>query len=1568
MKRLIVALVASVAVSAAFAKVTYTNEFESASCTNDFVVTGSDNESEVVDYNGTQPRFAQPYPCDGYGEKYLSLDTGDATLWRAVNATGKTYFDMAMQFNPSATAPELPEDVKIALYLNSASNIVVLAGPVENDKPTAYVTGGEIAPGAWGRVTISADEGSNGLVFKVCLDGTLLTANAGATDSFPSMTASTTIASVGFSGTGALDDFVARTTDPFLQNGVAAIGGEFYASYNDALKEALEGAPIAVSNCTTGVVTDGTAEHPYEIADANALKILAAAVQSNPAARSLSYVQTADITWTSEDGAFAGIGVRSSIAFTGTYDGGDHTISGMTLTPGTYMGIFWFVNGATIKNFTVENLGFYGTPTGEYGCAIVGEGFGTLERLARTQTDGFIITNTHNSAGIMVHTIDGGVTTFVSCTNSANLVSAKDKMGGICCFANNAVVFTNCVNTGDYTLVAPGTGVNGYAGIIGYVQGSNCSVTMQDCKNTGRFINELDGSQSVVHGQFFGSSYYANRTLTDLGGNKFMLSEGSLIGKTLSTKEGTPFTINGFEYATVAGDVGTTVPQADLAANAEYLVLRDIAASATPVFTLTAANDYIAFNTNGYSFAGSVAVSNPNMMDVEETESGAVKTFTAAGGTAVASITKGEPATTTQYNTLAKALAAAESGDTVVLLANNADAFSIPDGVTVDCSTFANTGAIGGVGTIKVNSAPADAPVFANDWTGTYMINWVITGATGATGASPFSFNTYGQSGSTVCLAQGYEGWMDAEQILPYLEIKSGVEMRITNGNSNSTTTFAKLSGAGNVYTSIGLYSQSNRFCLFSDVEGFTGQLYTSHPGNRYTEFKIGNIVSSAGYGTALVKLGDTRIIAALDETTLNGESAALCADTVDAQAGIYKVGAVVTKCGVETGYATVENAFAVSNPELITVLDGSEMVARQGYDIVDNTYVPNVTRATFNGNDYAFLATAIADAAAIGGGEVTLVAQTSESVTIPLGVVVTVVDDVVFSGKISGAGAIKYTKAPASFNVASLATGEDGWKGTFVIAWDDPTERGIQFNTFGIGQSTVEIAGNVVGWAGGSDVVYDRVNPTVKVTGSYKIQNGTSTFRSVFPKVTGTGTLVFNSDKKYAVDSLEDWNGVLTNSYNSCYVTNIVSGTGLVVMDSTNPADGGSYISVGAGFSGTVEFTKERWNKDPQLLSVANGSRCTVALNYNVADYKYRLAANGSATSTIAIGGNVKGYLLDGNGTGTGNIDSAVVINGGLTLNNGYPLNLGEWTAKKCVKFSDLTVNGLLALSYPGDGWYGYGLVSVASLNGDGTGSITVGTNFCLRVDAVDFATAPSGTDALVALAIDGEDIDALHHKGRLYGTNGVENAAIAVTTNGVATGQYLVYDSAKGGLVIETTPEPPSDPWNTPSSDAGVAESLSEDGITTDSGAVSTVAEFTALVDYITNNVAGVSVPADMSAAQKANAVLCYALNATTIPDKEITSADVTIDAVTTGESGSMTLTVAIAGVTVGNVDASLVAKVVSAKGGTALNEMSAANVDVSAYASENGKVVITVTPTKANSGDPDPTTFFMSAVITK
>ena len=231
------------------------------------------------------------------------------------------------------------------------------------------------------------------------------------------------------------------------------------------------------------------------------------------------------------------------------------------------------MEGATIKNLTVEDLGFADGATGEYGCAIVGMGSGTFERLMRTATGGNTITNTHNCAGILVNA--NAATTLSDCTNTVNIVRVGgDKLGGICCFVNNSATFRGCVNTGDYAIANPATleanpGKIGFAGILGYFQGSKQIVSMQDCVNTGHFVNGLDETQydldSVIHGQFFGRSCYVDKTLSDLGGNKFLSSEGQLIGSTISLYTnkitdiaGAPYTINGFKYATIADGVGTT--------------------------------------------------------------------------------------------------------------------------------------------------------------------------------------------------------------------------------------------------------------------------------------------------------------------------------------------------------------------------------------------------------------------------------------------------------------------------------------------------------------------------------------------------------------------------------------------------------------------------------------------------------------------------------------------------------------------------------------------------------------------------------------------------------------------------------------------------------------------------------------------------------------------------------------------------------------------------------------------------------------------------------------------------
>ena len=345
MKRLLVTLVAVVAVSSAFVRVADTRTFESESDVSAFVVYGEAGEdaSALADYDQNQPAFTAPYPCDGYGDKYFMLDTGSATLWRTNTTAGDVYFDMVMQFNPRKTAPVPDDDAKIAVYMNASSNLVVVAGdgtPARNSTPYEIDSySSTILPGAWGRLTIASETTENGLLFKVYLNGEQLF--SGKTGEFQSLVADTTITWLGLSGTGALDDFVVRTTDPFIKTPAATIGEEGYASFAQALADAnavvppatitLEAdasmpAPLAygesvsvklnnhaLTGITSGLLVsiasesgdvttytatyfprtatagqDGTDAHPYEIASKEDFLAFQAAVAADPVFRNKS--------------------------------------------------------------------------------------------------------------------------------------------------------------------------------------------------------------------------------------------------------------------------------------------------------------------------------------------------------------------------------------------------------------------------------------------------------------------------------------------------------------------------------------------------------------------------------------------------------------------------------------------------------------------------------------------------------------------------------------------------------------------------------------------------------------------------------------------------------------------------------------------------------------------------------------------------------------------------------------------------------------------------------------------------------------------------------------------------------------------------------------------------------------------------------------------------------------------------------------------------------------------------------------------------------------------------------
>ena len=1256
MKRLLIALAAAVAMLTASARVTVKESFELETGFGGFDRPEGD-ESELVAYDNDEPGFVAPYDFTGFGDKYLSLDTGDATLWRTNTAAGNVYFDMALQFNPSASELEVEagDPTKILLYMNAESNLVILAGTSSSDRtPTNYVTNTKLAPGTWARVTVSSKLENGCYAFTVRLNGTVLK-TAGDVDSFPSLTDDDTITQVGFSGSGALDDFVARTTDPYYEGPIGATIGsgdwcEKYPTYERALVDALTGTPAAIKISGVTDPVDGSAEHPYLIPNAACLKALQDAVIANPAARSLHYIQTQNIDmtnvtgfygigWFTSSDAYAslppGVANKQNVFFEGVYDGNGKTLSNVEIVRHNYAGIFNCISNATIENLTVSNVTFSGT-CAEEGFAIVGNSYGAsvLENLTSDGT--WPADMRHNAAGIAIRVQDDAIIT--GCVNRVDIATTGKRLGGILAFSEDTsgsgagTQIYNCTNYGD---LSSSDGSRGVAGILARPEAANDKTTIGNCTNFG----SLSSGSNVV-GQIVGQ--LDPNTYTDDGGNTFLAS-ASIVGD-YNNK-----TVNGLAYAlpTTISETEylTTVAAADLAAGNTYTLLANVAAGT--VYTFDAAGT-IAFNTNGYNFAGSVAVANPNMLDVETATAGETVTFTAVGGVAVAQITKGEPETTTQYNTLAKAITAAASGDTVTLVADSSEDVIVNKSITfVESGNATFYGTFDGSGTVAMTAKPKKytsttiangATLFAHGWTGTFKICW------DSDASARFVFNDFGNEHSKIEIGVDFNDFPSgawgagaqgdgAPRISSAIVLSANWTIPSGGGWSGSTTYIPKLSGNGN----FSVAANYDRTYEIGCIDGYTGALKTS-PGlvqGKYGHpyIKIGDIVKAGviGFETCLVAatstVADVTFCSAdLASTTVNSESQILAFGVVNGSSGIYLARASATIDGVLTGFVSVQDAIdagaaATGNATVPTVTvydESSETFSDWVYD--NGVYTYGKVRAKIGETPYVTLTAAIDAAGAEAATEIELVGDCSEAVTISDGITVSVMDDVVFSGKLSGAGAIRYTKAPASFDKAKLLA--DDWTGTYVADYAI-NRKDFNFNAYGTVNSKVEIAATM----NGSPINAD-VETTVKVSGVLDLSDGYTSNRVHFEKVTGDGVIVFSADKDYTICQLVDWNGIITNNFDYIHVSNVLSGAGTIIYNRKPNKD--AYLPVAsAGWTGTVN------------LNYAN-----IVTN---ADFAAKANACGVAGSVVEIGenGSAFGYLND-------NVDTKLKVSGYMEIDNG--------------------------------------------------------------------------------------------------------------------------------------------------------------------------------------------------------------------------------------------------------------------------------------------------------------------------
>ena len=253
------------------------------------------------------------------------------------------------------------------------------------------------------------------------------------------------------------------------------------------------------SSASTSWPGAGTATEPDVIGTAAQLKGLADSVNAGTTYagcffRLGSDIDLEDYSWTPIGGACAlgATGVPAGDHFDGTFDGGDHTISGIDISDpvagtGAY-GLFGYVNGGTIANLNVAGSLDMGTSSVNEIGAVVGYSSGSLYNVHSAMTVSMAdATGSASACGGVVGAVENasssGALYVRYCSNTGD-VTGRGRVGGVVgavyCVSDGGVVVDQCYNTGDVTSTTSATKIF-TGGIVGYCQGS-----ISGCYNQGQ--------------------------------------------------------------------------------------------------------------------------------------------------------------------------------------------------------------------------------------------------------------------------------------------------------------------------------------------------------------------------------------------------------------------------------------------------------------------------------------------------------------------------------------------------------------------------------------------------------------------------------------------------------------------------------------------------------------------------------------------------------------------------------------------------------------------------------------------------------------------------------------------------------------------------------------------------------------------------------------------------------------------------------------------------------------------------------------------------------------------------
>ena len=262
-----------------------------------------------------------------------------------------------------------------------------------------------------------------------------------------------------------------------------------------------------------GYTDDGQGN--YTVTSAEGLKNIAKLVNEEWKS-DINITLTADINLSGID--WTPIGIDYNHQYTGTFNGGGHTITGLTVTGSDqYAGLFGYIgSGGTVKNVVLEGVQIESDNDMSDVGGVAGQSYGNIENCS---VSGSVSVSGTNSiaGGVVGYQLVGSIT---GCSSSAR-VKGVAYAGGIAGYTNGGASLTGCYATGSVS-VENNTTSAAYAG--GVVGNNGSSSTLKACYAWGSVTGS--GSGTVYVGGVTGSNdlgtltacYHAKGTVSGPGG------------------------------------------------------------------------------------------------------------------------------------------------------------------------------------------------------------------------------------------------------------------------------------------------------------------------------------------------------------------------------------------------------------------------------------------------------------------------------------------------------------------------------------------------------------------------------------------------------------------------------------------------------------------------------------------------------------------------------------------------------------------------------------------------------------------------------------------------------------------------------------------------------------------------------------------------------------------------------------------------------------------------------------------------------------------------------------------